>query len=82
MEHIKQSKPTENEVFGLTQDQVEELRKNAIERLQRSEKRWVQRGPYLVCITDSGEVATHIGTAKILVGLDDKGNPMFKQVNY
>ena len=71
-----------NEVFGLTQEQVEELRRNAVEKTQSQATKWVQRGPYLICTTQENELAIHIGTQKIFVGLDDQGTPMFKQVNY
>lgn len=84
MEQKKHSTDSEqkNEVFGLTHEQVEELRRNAIEKAQKQAKRWVQRGPYLICTTDDSEFAIHIGTQKMFIGVDDKGTPLFKQVSY
>jgi hypothetical protein len=40
---------------------------------------WRQRGPYLVCTSCEIEHATYIGMEKIMVGLNDKGQPILKK---
>lgn len=40
---------------------------------------WRQRGPYLVCKSCDLEHAVYVGTGKLMVGLNDKGQPLFKK---
>jgi hypothetical protein len=40
---------------------------------------WIQQGPYLVCKSCEIEHATYIGMGKIMVGLNDQGQPLFKR---
>jgi hypothetical protein len=39
---------------------------------------WRQQGPYLVCKSCEIEHAVFIGTEKIMVGLNESGQPIFK----
>jgi len=39
---------------------------------------WRQQGPYLVCKSCEIEHASYIGMQKLLVGLNDKGQPILK----
>lgn len=39
---------------------------------------WRQRGPYLVCTSCEIEHATYIGNNKLMIGLNDKGQPILK----
>lgn len=38
---------------------------------------WRQQGPYLVCKQCQLEHAAYIGMEKLLVGIDDNGQPIF-----
>jgi hypothetical protein len=39
---------------------------------------WRQQGPYIVCKSCELQHAVYIGVGRLLVGIDDKGRPMFK----
>ena len=39
---------------------------------------WRQQGPYLVCKSCEIEHASYIGMGKILIGLNEEGQPIFK----
>ena len=39
---------------------------------------WRQQGPYLVCKSCELQHAVWVGTDKIMVGIDKKGQPIFK----
>lgn len=39
---------------------------------------WIQHGPYLTCETCDLEHGVYIGMKKLLVGLDENGEPIFK----
>lgn len=41
--------------------------------------KWRQTGPYLVCKSCEIQHATYIGMEKIMVGVDQKGNPVLKK---
>lgn len=40
---------------------------------------WRQRGPYLVCKSCDLEHAAYIGPEKLMVGLNDRGQPILKK---
>lgn len=40
---------------------------------------WRQQGPYLVCKSCEVQHAAYVGTEKILTGLNDEGQPIFKK---
>lgn len=40
---------------------------------------WRQRGPYCVCISCELEHAIYIGMDKLLIGIDEKGQPIIKK---
>ena len=40
---------------------------------------WRQKGPYLVCKSCELQHATYIGMDKLLIGLNEKGQPLFKK---
>ena len=40
---------------------------------------WRQQGPYLVCKSCEIQHAVHIGMQKILVGFNEKGQPILKK---
>lgn len=40
---------------------------------------WRQRGPFLVCKSCEIEHATYIGPDRLMVGLNDQGQPILKK---
>lgn len=40
--------------------------------------KWIQQGPYLVCRSCELQHAVPIGMKKVLMGFDDKGEPIIK----
>lgn len=77
---MQSSNQDQENKFLLDEDQIEELRKNAIERVKKQPKKWVQRGPYLVCVTEDGEFAIHIGTDQLLTGFEEDGTPRLERI--
>lgn len=41
---------------------------------------WRQQGPYLICKSCELEHATFIGMDKQMIGMDEEGQPVFKEV--
>jgi len=71
----KTEEPTyENESF-LTQEQIEEIREKGLKEVMETKHTWKQRGPWVVCTSCPQEHAFHIGTKKLLVGVDSGGMP-------
>ena len=46
----------------------------------REHHEWRQKGPYLVCKSCEIEHAVYIGQNKQLIGLDEEGKPILKEV--
>jgi len=55
-----------------------DLTKPAYEFKPNEQHDWRQQGPYCVCKSCELQHAVYVGMGKILVGLDDKGKPIFK----
>ncbi len=70
---------TPDQIFSLSTSTLEELRNTARQKAQKPHK-WVQRGPYLVGITDNTEIGLYIGTDKILQGFNEKGEPIIVNI--
>lgn len=69
----------ENEqVFALTEDELEELRKKAKSTLINSPHNWKQRGIYITCTSCPFPHATSVGTRKIMTGIDVQGMPILE----
>jgi hypothetical protein len=75
MKDKKQSNKTD-EVFSLDAQTLQELKNEAVRRVKENKHEWRQRGVYLVCISCEQEHGVHIGTKKMLVGVDDNGSPI------
>ncbi len=71
-----QQENKEEEVRG----EVEELNfeKPDFVFLPKDNHEWRQQGPYLCCKSCEVEHAVWIGVEKMLVGLDEKGQPILK----
>lgn len=72
----QQENKEEEEVKG----EVEELNfeKPDFVFLPKDNHEWRQQGPYLCCKSCEVEHAVWIGVEKMLVGLDEKGQPILK----
>lgn len=66
------------QVFGLTERELDELRERAKEK--QNGGTWKQKGAYLIKEDVDYPFGIHIGTKKQLVGVDEKGNPILKDL--
>lgn len=62
-------------VFSYSQDVVDEIRKQAVEKAQKAVHEWRQRGVWVYCKSCEHEHGFHVGTKKMLVGISDDGKP-------
>ena len=60
------------------QEEVLDFTKPAFEFRPKEHHDWRQQGPFLVCKSCEIEHATYIGMQKIMVGLNDDGQPILK----
>lgn len=76
IDNNSQQENKEEEVKG----EVEELNfeKPDFVFLPKDNHEWRQQGPYLCCKSCEVEHAVWIGVEKMLVGLDEKGQPILK----
>ncbi len=65
------------QVFGITSDQLEEIRKGAIEKAKTAKHRWRQRGFWLVCTTCDNNHAVWI-QGKEMIGEEENGEPILR----
>lgn len=73
-----QSQSDVKQVFGLTEQELDELRERAKERQKGGT--WKQKGAYLIKEDVDYPFGIHIGVNKQLVGVDEKGNPILKDL--
>ena len=59
-------------------EEVLDFTKPAFEFRPKEHHDWRQQGPFLVCKSCEIEHATYIGMQKIMVGLNDDGQPILK----
>jgi hypothetical protein len=59
--------------------EILDFTKPAYEFKPKEHHDWRQRGPYLVCKSCEIEHASYIGMEKILVGLNEEGQPILKK---
>lgn len=78
-EKIEKQESQESQVFNIDSSALQELRNKAKEKSIKPNK-WVQRGPYLVGITDNSEIGLYIGANRILKGFDKKGDPILVNI--
>lgn len=64
-------------VVSFTEEQIEEIRSEA-QRKAKGYHKWVQKGNYIVCKSCDNRHAFEIGMKKLMVGVDEKGNPILK----
>ena len=79
-----EAKKTESEpqndfeqVFGITSEQITEIRKEAVERAKSAKHRWRQRGFWLVCTSCENNHAIWI-QGKEMIGESEGGEPILR----
>lgn len=74
---------TNNEnTFTLTEDQINEVRRAAIEKAKTVRHDLRQHGPHLVCIScDYPHTVLYIGVNKRLIGVRPDGSPILKDLS-
>lgn len=82
---MKESKKNETEnqvpeIFRLEAEALEEIRKQAKEKTVKQSTKWVQRGVYVVCVSGENEYGIYVGTRKQLVGIDENGRPVLRDI--
>ena len=68
----------QDEIFGLTSNQVYEIRKRAKDAFFSKKKIWRQRGFWLVCTNAENRTAVWLGPDKIMVGEESDGTPILE----
>jgi len=68
----------ENLVPGISKDELESLRKNAIDKAKTTRHSWKQKGFWLVCRSCEYPHSSWIGPGKVMVGEQDDGTPIFQ----
>lgn len=64
------------EVWGITQDELDELRHQAQEKLKATRHTWRQKGVWLICQSCEQQHGINIGVNKIMIGEEDDGTPI------
>lgn len=79
-----EAKKTESEpqidfeqVFGITSEQIAEIRKEAVEKAKSAKHRWRQRGFWLVCTSCENNHAIWI-QGKEMIGESESGEPILR----
>jgi len=67
------------QVFGITSEQIEEIRKGAIEKAKQATHRWRQRGFWLVCTSCDNNHAIWI-QGKEMIGENEDGTPILREL--
>ena len=69
---------SEETIFQLSQEELEEIRQKAIREAQKKKHKWRQKGVWLVCESCKHKHGYYIGLKKIMVGEDEEGNPILR----
>lgn len=72
----EKSEELNEEVWGISQAELEELRDKAREQLNNTKHTWRQKGVWLVCKSCEMQHAVYLGMAKIMVGEKEDGTPI------
>ena len=65
-------------VFEISEERLEEIRREAEEKARKTRHEWKQKGPWLVCQSCEMPHSVWIGPEKILVGFKKNGEPILK----
>lgn len=67
---------TFEKVWGISEQEVEELRNKAREQLKNTKHTWRQKGAWLECRSCEQPHGVYLGTQKMMVGEKDDGTPI------
>lgn len=73
---MEPSRPTEDDD---TQTEVLDFNKPIYQFVPGEHHDWQQQGPYLMCKSCELQHGQWIGTEKVMVGLNEKGMPIFEE---
>jgi len=65
------------QVFGITTEQIEEIRKDALQKAKQTKHTWRQRGFWLVCKSCDNNHAVWI-QGKEMIGENEDGTPILR----
>lgn len=78
-DEIKQAEDlVETVVPGLTIDEYNAIREKALNDAMSRRHNWMMKGVYLVCNSCPYPHRFYVGNGHVMVGIDDKGNPILK----
>jgi hypothetical protein len=69
-----------DEQISITKEQIDELRKQAIEKAKKARHEWRQKGGWIVCRTCDFEHGFRVKSNQRLVGIDEEGKPIIKNL--
>lgn len=72
-----ESEPTVEQVFGISADRLEEIRKEAKQKAINTKHTWRQKGYWLVCKSCDSHHATWI-QGKEMIGENEDGTPILR----
>ena len=74
----QEERQEDSQIFGLTPQQVREIKQTARDSFFKAKKVWRQRGFWLVCVNCENRTAVWLGPNKVMVGEDSKGDPILQ----
>ena len=79
MPYKKQQEETvEKALHEISFDELEEIRRRAIESVKNKKHVWKQKGPWIECQSCDYKHGHFVGVDKIMKGIDEDGNPFFE----
>ncbi len=67
---------SKEQVFSYSQDVVDEIRKQAVEKAKATRHEWRQKGIWVYCRSCDNEHGFYVGVKKQLVGVSEDGKPI------
>lgn len=67
---------SKEQVFSYSQDVIDEIRKQAVEKARNTRHAWRQKGIWVYCKSCEHEHGFYVGVKKQLVGISEDGKPM------
>lgn len=62
----------------ISQQELDEIRDKAKRQAEEANHDWIQKGAFLVCRSCDIRHAHYIGTSKVMVGKNERGEPIFE----
>lgn len=69
-------------IAGISKNEYELIRTQALEEAKTRRHEWVQKGDYLCCDACPYPHRAYIGHDKVMVGRDEQGNPVFDKRHF